>query len=266
MNELTKRILLAVPAAAAVLWITWMGGIFFTVLFGGITLITIWEVDRILKGAGQPGYLPGSLAVAGLIWGYNLLPGFTGAVLALMILVVTLLALFMRSKEFSRRWISTLFAGSYAPAGFLMMVYLRNMGVDSDGFWMTLTLFAMIWGNDIFAYFGGKNFGKHALAPKISPNKTWEGFWFGFGGAAAGFMIVYGTAPLYPFSFWTIGPAVIIISTLGPLGDIMASSLKRKAGVKDSSSLLPGHGGLFDRFDSMILSAPFFFFFFYFLL
>ena len=266
MNELTKRVLLAVPAAAAVLWITWMGGIFFTVLFGSITLITIWEVDRILKSAGQSGYLLGSFAVAALIWGYTLLPGLTGAVLVLMILVLTLIALLLTSKELSRRWISTLFAGSYAPAGFLMLVYLRNMGVDSDGFWMTLTLFSMIWGNDIFAYFGGKNFGKHALAPNISPKKTWEGFWFGFGGAATGFIIVYFTAPVYPFSFWTIGPAVVITSTLGPLGDITASILKRKAGVKDSSSLLPGHGGLFDRFDSMILSAPFFFFFFFFFL
>lgn len=266
MSDLTKRVILAVPAAAAVLWITWMGGLFFELLMAAIALITIWEVHRLLKGAGRPGYLWLSVGFAALIWSFHLLPKMTGYGITLLILAVTLLSVLYSSAELSRRWVSTLFAGIYAPVGFLMMVHLRDLGAGMDGFWLTVTLFFMIWGNDVFAYFGGKKFGKHALAPNISPKKTWEGFWFGFAGAAAGFLIVWLIAAPYPLEFWAIGPAVVIISTLGPLGDITASSLKRKAGVKDSSSLLPGHGGLFDRFDSMILSAPFLFFFFLFIL
>lgn len=258
--------MLAVPSAAAVLIITWMGGLLFSILFGMISLITIWEVHRILDRAGQPGYLWASILIAALIWGYTFLPGLLGPLLVLIALTVTLLLLFRKSGNVAGRWVSALFAGTYAPVGFLMLVHIRSLGDDMTGFLLTLTLFFMIWGNDIFAYFGGKTFGKRALAPTISPKKTWEGFWFGFLGASVGFLVVYLLAPQNPVELWTIGPAVLIVSIFGPLGDITASSLKRMAGVKDSSSLLPGHGGLFDRFDSLILSAPFYFFFFYFVL
>jgi phosphatidate cytidylyltransferase len=141
-----------------------------------------------------------------------------------------------------------------------MIVNIRSLGVEMDGFWMVLTLFLMIWGNDVFAYFGGKTWGKTPLAPTISPNKTLEGFWFGFLGAAVGFLIAYWLADPYPFNLWALFPAVLIIGILGPLGDIAESRLKRLANVKDSSSILPGHGGFFDRFDSMILTAPFIYF------
>lgn len=124
----------------------------------------------------------------------------------------------------------------------------------------------MIWGNDIFAYFGGKSFGKQPLAPTISPKKTWEGFWFGFLGAAVGLLATFYIARVFPVQFWQVFPVVFIVSTLGPAGDLLASRLKRLAGVKDSSALLPGHGGFFDRFDALILSSPFVFFYFHLLM
>lgn len=124
----------------------------------------------------------------------------------------------------------------------------------------------MIWGNDVFAYFGGKNFGKTPLVPLISPNKTREGFYFGFLGSAVGFLIVYFIADSFPLPLWSVLPAVAITGSLGPIGDVAASRLKRLANVKDSSTLLPGHGGFFDRFDSMILAAPFIYFLYYLIL
>lgn len=266
MSELTTRVLIAIPLAILVLSVTWIGGLPFELLFGAIALITIWEVHRIMGQAGKEDYFSVSILIGLIIWNGSYLHFAVSASLAALILIITLVAIVGSKSVFRDRWLSTLFTGVYAPAGFLMMVYIRNMGAEMDGFWLTLTLFMMIWGNDIFAFFGGKAFGKKQLVPKISPKKTWGGFWWGFGGAAVGFFIVYLLADPYPLPLWSIVPAVFIISIMGPLGDITASSLKRRANVKDSSSILPGHGGFFDRFDSMILSAPFLFFYFLFLL
>jgi len=266
LSELSKRILFAVPAAIIMLLLIWYGGRPFEILIAAIAGFTIWELHRILRHAGRPDYFLISLAIAFIIWIYFYLPLWFIAVFSVVLLLITGWAFFKNRSGFSQRWMSTFFTGVYPTVGFFMIVNIRNLGADMDGFWLTVTLFLMIWGNDVFAYFGGKNFGKNKLAPVVSPNKTWEGFWFGFLGAAVGFLIVYLIASPYPLPLWTLIPAVIIVSVFGPLGDIIESSLKRKAGVKDSSNLIPGHGGMFDRFDSLILAAPVLFFFYYFLI
>ena len=116
-------------------------------------------------------------------------------------------------------------------------------------------VFVLIWTNDTFAYIVGKNFGKNKLYELISPKKTIEGF---IGGlifsCIAGYFIFYFTHYLN-FQFW-FGMA-IILSIFGTLGDLIQSKFKRQAGVKDSGKLMPGHGGLFDRLDSIIFSSPF---------
>ncbi len=266
MSELTKRVLFAVPAAALVLVITWFGGRPFEILMGILAGFTLWEVHRIVTAANSPDYFPLSVLLGFTFWMLPLLPEILVISVSSVLLLVTIWAIIDKKSEASGRWLSTLFTGIYAPIGFFMIVQIRNLGVEIDGFWLTLALFFMIWGNDVFAYFGGKTFGKRPLAPKISPKKTVEGFLFGFLGAAVGYLIVYLLADPFPLTLWHLPAAVVLISIFGPLGDIAASKLKRLANVKDSSSLLPGHGGLFDRFDSMILSAPFIFFYFYFLI
>jgi phosphatidate cytidylyltransferase len=150
--------------------------------------------------------------------------------------------------------------------GLLMLVYIRNLGSGMEGFWLILTFFLMIWGNDIFAYFGGRTFGKRPLAPKISPKKTWEGFWSGFMGAAAGFFIVLSDR-LSISAATLVSPSCCAADQhLWPFGRHLRQQPETPCQVKDSSALLPGHGGLFDRFDSMILTAPFIFFLFYYLI
>lgn len=117
-----------------------------------------------------------------------------------------------------------------------------------------LFLFGIIWINDTFAYLGGMIFGKTALAPKISPKKTIEGLISGFIFSLAAAIIFnnfYGDFHIaYVILF------VIIITGLGTLGDLIESKLKREAGVKDSGNIIPGHGGVLDRFDSLLLAAP----------
>lgn len=137
------------------------------------------------------------------------------------------------------------------------MVFLTLIPTYSGTFRPELIVgvFVLIWTNDTFAYIVGKNFGKNKLYKQISPNKTIEGF---IGGmifsCIAGYFIYYFTHYLN-FESW-LGMA-IILSVFGTIGDLIQSKFKRQAGVKDSGKLMPGHGGLFDRLDSIIFSSPF---------
>jgi phosphatidate cytidylyltransferase len=118
-----------------------------------------------------------------------------------------------------------------------------------------ISILASIWICDTAAYFGGLSMGRHKLFPRVSPNKSWEGAVWGFAGA----VLTMITAQHFFLSYLEIHQAVvigIIIGVFGQLGDLVESLLKRDAGVKDSSSLLPGHGGVFDRFDSLIFVSP----------
>lgn len=225
---------------------------------GLITLLTIYEVNRMFSLMVYPAYNIIAFFVGAAVWSFVYLPELFQQIVAALIVFSIIFAVVTSAKRISSRWLSTLFAGIYAPLGLFMIVMIRETGSDVDGFWLTLTLLLMIWGNDVFAYFGGRKFGKRPLAPKISPKKTWEGFWSGFLGATTGLLITYFIAGLYPVTLLQALPLVLIVSVMGPLGDLTASRIKRIAGVKDSSAMLPGHGGFFDRFDSLILTAPFF--------
>lgn len=117
--------------------------------------------------------------------------------------------------------------------------------------------FVLVWANDSFAYLVGRRWGKTRIAPALSPGKTWEGW---LGGMVA--TVLLGALVLSPAlgpagpSAMTWGVLALIVSVLGPVGDLSESALKRQAGLKDSGNILPGHGGVLDRFDSHFLAAP----------
>lgn len=119
-----------------------------------------------------------------------------------------------------------------------------------------LGIFLLIWCNDVFAYFIGKRFGKTPLASKISPKKTVEGFMGGLVGSLVMGAVLVFAMPDLSWHWLALG---LIVGIVGPLGDLLESVLKRKAGLKDSGRILPGHGGVLDRFDAFLLSAPFVF-------
>lgn len=124
-----------------------------------------------------------------------------------------------------------------------------------EGRWWLLFLLVVIWSNDTFAYFAGRKLGRHKLAPSISPKKTVEGAVAGVaGGVAAGLVFVYltgmGSSPLYTVA------VTVAVGLVGICGDLAESLLKRGAGVKDSGTLIPGHGGVLDRIDSLIFPLP----------
>jgi phosphatidate cytidylyltransferase len=124
-----------------------------------------------------------------------------------------------------------------------------------------LTLLFVVWAADVFAYFVGKRFGRHKLAPRISPGKTWQGAW----GGVAGAVLVCLIGMRYSGTFfaeladgnWAKGAALTaLLAMLSVMGDLYESLLKRQAGMKDSSELLPGHGGVLDRVDALIPTLP----------
>ncbi|HRZ76081.1 MAG TPA: phosphatidate cytidylyltransferase, partial [Bacteroidales bacterium] len=137
---------------------------------------------------------------------------------------------------------------------FILLALLDPWRQGISHYAFVLGLFAMIWTFDSFAYLTGKLLGKHPLAPRISPKKTWEGF-------AGGLLFVILAAVLW--HNWHPGPGLVawlllalVAGIAGTLGDLFESSLKRSAGVKDSGTLIPGHGGVLDRFDSILFAAP----------
>ena len=257
MNNLTQRVLLAVPGAALLIFMTWQGGWYLQVTLALIALLVQHEMLRIVQ---QAGYSTQPLFIYAFgLWILfaphqelfpPLLPGF---ILLLLFLSITIIR---PVEQYLGQVFSTLFLGIYAPLGFSALFGIRTIGSPEEGFILTIGLFMMVWGNDVFAYFGGKNFGKHLLAPSISPKKTWEGFISGILGAAAGIGLVLWLVPFEsPLSLLLLFPLVLLTSIFGPIGDLTESRLKRIAGVKDSSDILPGHGGLFDRFDALILAS-----------
>lgn len=140
------------------------------------------------------------------------------------------------------------------------MLALRQYHYDSDHFagaWWLLYVMVLVWGADSGAYMFGRLFGKHKLAPKVSPGKTWEGF---FGGLATSAVIACLFSLLAPLSVsLTALLTCSIVATLASvLGDLTESMFKREAGIKDSGQLIPGHGGILDRIDSLTAAVPVF--------
>lgn len=121
-------------------------------------------------------------------------------------------------------------------------------------------IFVIIWVNDSFAYITGKNFGKHKLLERISPKKTIEGFLGGLIMAMVAGIGLYYAVSGYQLWHWVV--LAFIVAFFGTIGDLIQSKIKRQAAVKDSGSIMPGHGGIFDRMDSIIFAAPFAYLFF----
>ena len=256
MNDLAKRVAFAVPAAAVFLFLTWLGGWYFKGLMMVIGFFIIHEMIKILDAAKSPVDTLFPYTIGLWVMLSQELP-FSFEIGIGIFLLFAALQTFNTSEYSTSQLTSTMFAGLYAPIGILSLIMIADMGDNQTGFALTMTIVFMVWGSDVFAYFGGKTFGKRKLAPSISPNKTWEGFFSGYVGSfVAAYLFLLAIPYESPLTVLQLIPLSILVGTFGPIGDLLESKLKRKAGVKDSSNLLPGHGGFFDRFDALILAAP----------
>ena len=244
--------------------------------------ILAWEWSRLLQTgkAGQSIFIVLSLAAVGglfyplyqqnffseaslpLLW-YDAYP-FKLLVVALLVWVVASIFVLLYPKTtktlFRGPWLRGLFGIVILAAAWLAIVVIRSLLINVDytlGAWMLLLMLVVIWGADVGAYFAGKTWGKTKLAPVVSPNKTWEG---AFGGLVLAVAVGMGVASLLSLELdWLkFTVFVIVMVVLSVFGDLFESMLKRQANIKDSSNILPGHGGLLDRLDSTLSVAPFF--------
>ena len=181
--------------------------------------------------------------------------GLTGALLVTGALLIALLVWYVFWSRARVGDVGVSFFGA-AYTGLLMSsLILVRMGVP--GIWggvLVVGIFCSVWANDSFAYLVGSKFGKHKMAPRISPKKSWEGF---FGGLV-GSVLIWSVISFIPGVNMGIHHAIvfgIVCGLFGVLGDLAESRIKRNSGVKDSGTIMPGHGGLLDRCDSMFLVA-----------
>ena len=186
-----------------------------------------------------------------------------GAVLYLLLYIGLLLPtlfvceLFRRSATPLANLGATLLGVLYVAVPLSLLLYVPELA--GDGVWRPETVLCyifIIWANDVFAYLVGMTFGRHRLCERLSPKKSWEGFFGGLAGAVA-----TGLAAAYALdaNYWVWGGLALVASLSGVAGDLVESMFKREAGVKDSGQVIPGHGGVLDRFDALLLSAPYVF-------
>lgn len=141
------------------------------------------------------------------------------------------------------------------------LINLDRFNEQSGFIGLVLFLLFITQSNDVSQYVFGKLFGKHKIIPKVSPNKTWEGF---LGGLATTTLLATLLAPFLTILTWQQGViAGVLIACVGFIGDVVLSSVKRDLGIKDTGSMIPGHGGILDRMDSLMYTTPIFFHYFY---
>jgi phosphatidate cytidylyltransferase len=258
-RNLLERAISAVILLPIAIWLTVVGGWPFAALVGLAAAVATAELLMMagpLRDAEWFGVLVSAAfpLLAGLGASGELLPPWAG--LALAGATVVLLSLLLirhgemaevpaRAGRVALGWLY----GGLLPAS---IVGLRlRFGFD----WVILA-FVVTWANDTFAYFAGLSFGKHKLSEKVSPKKTWEGFAGGAVGSLVGAVAM---------QHWRLGAELSLAGALalgaggavvGPLGDLVESLWKRAHGVKDSSRLIPGHGGLLDRIDALLFVSP----------
>lgn len=178
---------------------------------------------------------------------------FTGVVIFFFIVLVS--ELYRKKGSPSINIAITLFGWVYVPILFFFIVLIRDFSELAEWRYV-IGMFILIWSNDSFAYLTGRWLGKNKLLERISPKKTWEGT---FGGVffAMTFALIYAYVIDADFLFWSISGLLVAIASV--FGDLFESLLKRDAGVKDSGNIMPGHGGVLDRFDAALFAAPIFY-------
>jgi phosphatidate cytidylyltransferase len=248
-SNLRLRVISGVVMAALVLAVTWLGGFAFRIFAAAMALAIIYEWLTIT--AGQPWsrhhWIMSGLLAAVMAF---LIAGAAPAIL-LALLAVALALAFVDSKLAGR--------GGWPPSGLayaglaaIALAMLR--GDDNAGLWAILFLFAAVWMTDIAAYFVGRAVGGPKLAPTISPGKTWSG---AVGGAVGGVLggLVVALASGTAMGILAILALSLLLSVAAQFGDLFESLLKRRYSVKDSSNLIPGHGGVMDRVDGLVAGA-----------
>jgi phosphatidate cytidylyltransferase len=266
MSRRIRIVSAAVMAPVAIAAVLWLPSRFLAALVAALMMLGLWEWtllaglrDRLPRAA----YLLGNaLLIAALAWGAG--RGlFTLTLVSVLGAAWWLLALLWLTRfDFAARDTAParalkLFAGTACVVPAWAALCLTHASEPRGPLW-TLFALALVWVADSGAYFAGSRYGKRKLAPRISPGKSWEGL---AGGLVASLLLAVAATPLL-HTGWDALPRLLLLTAVTMLvsvvGDLFESLLKRHAGAKDSSDLIPGHGGVLDRIDSLLAALPVF--------
>lgn len=252
------RIITGVVAAALFIPFVVYGGLPWTILVYALAAIGMYELLKMndISIFSTPGVL-GTLALFVLLmpneWAVQVeqWTGYPKLELAFIMVILLLVYSVLIKNKFTFDNVGfVVLAAMYVGLGFHYFIETRNEG-------LVYIIFALVvvWSTDSGAYFTGRKFGKRKLWPEISPNKTVEGF---VGGILIAVVFAVAMELIYPFaSSWaSLLLVTIVCSVFGQMGDLVESAIKRHYGVKDSGNVLPGHGGILDRFDSLLFVLP----------
>jgi phosphatidate cytidylyltransferase len=259
---LYERIAIALLLIPFGIWVVGAGGWLFTVTITAILCLAAYEYAKLFE---LHGYRPATLllvagtlvlALARHLFAFSLDPVLLAA---LILLSMTWHALDFERGAPQSGTDFALTVGGIVYVGW-MGAYFIALRQLPDGVWWFMTALPVVWLADTAAYSFGKRFGKYKLAPRLSPNKTWEGYLAGIvGGPAVTMLMVllwrFGAGPDSTITLTRAFIIGLIIATAAPMGDLGISMLKRQFKVKDTGALLPGHGGALDRIDSWVWAA-----------
>lgn len=253
--NLRQRVLSALVLIPVVLLAVYWGGTIYAIAVTLVMALGLYEWLRLINPRMGPQVRAtafGTLFVA-MFMGVIISPALGLAVGALLTLVLFLVA--ARDEEATAGWVAT--GIPYMAGSGLALIFLRQ--TSTIGLGLICYLFAVVWGTDIGAYFSGRLIGGPKLAPMISPNKTWAGLGGGMILAAIlGYGVAYGFGAALPALGFT---CAVFLAGVAQAGDLFKSYFKRRAGVKDSGDLIPGHGGILDRIDGLTFASVFLVFF-----
>lgn len=248
MSNLAMRILTSLVFGAFALWLTWLGGFAFALFSWCIGGFVLHEWMTITKIKWQS-ITRIAACIAYAVFGYLLVFDYS-ALLVFVYIIISALIMALCSGR-NAGWV----AGGYIYATLPVMSLAYIRGDEPFGFGAIIFLYAVVWGTDIAAYFNGRAVGGPKLAPRFSPNKTWSGAIGGaLAGVAGGTLVAYLALDTSPANYF-IPLLALALSIISQIGDISESWVKRHFGVKDSGTLLPGHGGFMDRVDGLVYAA-----------
>lgn len=261
-----KRILTAVVLIPLVLLVVFLGPRWLVTLSTAVlAVLAAWEFLSLAEVGGiRPPRIPVLIAIAALFAGNYQYPDLTAYLLGFLSLALLVYCAFGSSAERMLADASvSVFALVYTGFTLLALPALRE---QANGPSLVAFLFCVVWAGDIAALLVGRTLGRHKLAPRLSPNKTWEGAVASALGSLlvtggllwlTGYLAQFNSAKLsFPEQLWYWLVLAIAVNIAAQVGDLAESAFKRSVGVKDSGTLLPGHGGILDRIDALLLAAP----------
>lgn len=265
MKELLTRSLTGLIFVSLLIFSVFYSQTAILAVFTIFGLVCMFEFSKLINLKGIVQYIIFLIIIGVFVFWKQLQPDIKIKEATLILLVFSMfVSLFLIRDLFTKKVIPLfrlkkyLLTTFYMSSSFAFLLLIPSVAEVYEPC-IILGSFLLVWVNDSFAYLTGKNFGRQKLFARISPKKTVEGFLGGLlFSCIASYFIAKFTETL-SFSSWLI--LAIIISSIGTIGDLIQSKFKRQANVKDSGSILPGHGGIFDRLDSMIFSAPFIYLF-----